>query len=120
MSQYTLLYRGVNQPNLNRRIGRWWSTNPYYALHFAGSKGEMYVAKISKLDLKELAKDVSIEEDFENFFFQVQDPPGARKVIRREIKELLSFATFTETSGPGGTLMKPPADPIAVGKEIFG
>ena len=113
-----LLYRGINQPNLKNKIGHWWSTNPYYAQRFMGPKGEMYVAKIDSALLEKMSKDVSIEAEFQNYFFE-EDPPGVRRVLPEEITLLLGKATYSEAR-LGGTLMKPPDDPIAAGKEIFG
>lgn len=57
-----VLFRGVNQPNIHGRIGRWWSTDPFYALQYSGGgKGFFAVAKVLRRDIEKLAKDASIE-----------------------------------------------------------
>ena len=115
-----LLYRGVNQSNYKYgRTGRWWTTNPYYAYRHSNNGKGMYVAKIDEIDLKRLSTDVSIEEDFQNYYFRDIDPPGNRQVTSEEIKRLLRFATFSKGT-IGGTMMKQPNDPIKVGRSIFG
>jgi len=117
-----LLYRGINQPNLKgTRIGRWWSTDPYYALRYSGGhlEGKMFVAKISEEDLRRLSVDVSIDEGYENFYFRDEDPQNIREVARHEKELLYSFCTFSKAK-VGGELMKPPPDPIERGKRIFG
>ncbi|MBD3303794.1 hypothetical protein GF343_01490 [Candidatus Woesearchaeota archaeon] len=84
-----------------------------------GKKGELYVARIDSEILKQMSKDVSIEAEFENFFFEKQDPPNVRRATPEEIVLLTGKATFSQ-GRIGGMLMKPPEDPIAAGKAIFG
>ena len=114
-----LLYRGINQPNLKYgRAGRWWTTNPYYAYRFSDDGKGMYVAKIDERDLNKLSIDVSIEEEFQNYYFRNIDPPN-RIATSEEIKRLLSYATFSKGI-IGGIMMKQPNNPIEIGKKIFG
>ena len=120
--EYQLLYRGLNQPKNRNRIGRWWTTSPYYALTYKGGEnGEMFVAAVAPSDLEKLAQDASIDSDIygEFYFFGDVDPPSARKVTPEEIKELEARATFTQGE-IGGLLMRPPENFAEVGKKIFG
>ena len=113
------LYRGINSPaNQGQRLGAWWTTDPYYALRYAGHKGEMYHAPIKQSQLKQLAHDASIESEFQNYIFP-QDPPGLRPVTPQEISRLRQHQTTTP-SPVGGPLVKSPPNPIDVGRSIFG
>ncbi|MDP3769356.1 MAG: hypothetical protein Q8R40_00245 [bacterium] len=112
-----LLYRGISK-KYEGEIGHWWSTNPYYAFKYAeGGKGEMYFVKILESDLKKDASDVSLESNYENYFFK-KDPSNARKVTQKELDTLESNTTFTK-AGPGGLMMKTPENAVEIGKTIF-
>lgn len=112
-----LLYRGIGEPR-EGEIGHWWSTNPYYGFRYSESGGgEMYFTKISKVDLNSTASDVSLESDYQNYFFK-EDPPRARKVTEEELNALNSHTTFTKV-GLGGSVMKTPDNAVEIGKMIF-
>ena len=79
-----LLFRGVGTKADGNQVGNWWSTNPYYSYRFGNSgKGEMFVTRIKKQDLNKLAKDVSIESEYQNYFFK-NDPPNLRNITDEE------------------------------------
>ena len=111
------LYRGINRTHDSKRAGGWWSTNPYYSLVRVGN-GSMFVAIVDKSELKQHATDVSIEADYENYLFPDQDPSTARMVTPEELEALRKKATFSK-GAIGGTMMKPPDNPIEAGREIF-
>src|SRR3989338_3584356 len=112
-----LLFRGISKTK-EGKIGHWWSTNPYYALGYGeGGKGEIYVVKIGQDQINNHASDVSIEDTFQNYFFQ-DDPPGARKVTEQEIQELNDNTTFTKLP-LGGTVIKTPGNAVEIGQKIF-
>ena len=88
------LYRGVGKPNNLDTLGRWWSTNPYYSLRYAGGKeGQFFVASISQTMLnqalqREEVVDVS-QDEYPNYIFKNSDPPGARPATEQEIVQLM-------------------------------
>lgn len=110
------LYRGIERTHSQERVGKWWSTNPYYALTKAS--GSLFFAKVPKAELEKYAKDVSLEAEYENYYFSDQDPSTARLVTEEELKELQSKARYSKGK-IGGTMMKPPDNPIEVGRAIF-
>jgi hypothetical protein len=113
------LYRGIGKKIERERAGAWWSTNPYYALRYSNAGGgEMFVAFATEEQLVLLAKDVSIESDYQNYFFREQDPPKMRSVTAQEIDELKSYAQFHKQE-IGAVTMKPPENFIEIGNRIF-
>ena len=117
-----ILYRGVKQPNLKGRVGKWWSTNPYYAFLYSNDGKNFFYCVMEKKYLNENSLDVSLEDNFDNYFFAKEDPPEIKLATHAQIKKLISYVTITPKIGkrPGGDLFKPPEDPIAVGNSIFG
>lgn len=115
--RYVYLFRGLANTK-EGRIGAWWSTNPYYALRFAqGGTGSLYMAKVPMSALN-TAIDVSTENEYSNYFFNT-DPPDARLVPPEKIKELQSY--MVASNGLiGGTLQRPPTNPVEIGRKVFG
>lgn len=120
-----LIYRGVGQEDNRPRMGQWWTTNPYYALAYAGAdNGQMFVARIDTDALARMARDVSQDEGYENYGFVEQDPPEARVVTQAEIEALMTIsqneAGNTGTPDlPGGQLLKTPNNPVEAGRIVF-
>lgn len=115
-----LLFRGIEIKTDGNQIGKWWSTNPYYSYHYSnGDVGEMYVVSLKKQDLDKLAKDVSLESEYQNYFFS-EDPPNARRITSEESDALESNTTFSKGNAPGGQIMKTPDNAVEIGKMIFG
>ncbi len=113
-----LLYRGIGR-NKEGSIGHWWSTNPYYALRYAqGGKGEVYWVKMKKLEIERLSSDVSLEDNYQNYFFK-EDPPNAERATNEQLEILKSKTIFAKSKGPGGVMMKTPENAVEIGKEIF-
>lgn len=84
----TLVFRGVAEHN-RERAGKWWSTDPYYALFYAkGGKGVLFVADVDNGYLQSHGNDASIDEGYENYTFPHIDPPGMRVATPEEIQEL--------------------------------
>lgn len=125
--KYVVLFRGVGSKRKDTgRAGKWWSTSPWYAMRHKSSDGTLYVAEVEETELKRLAKDASIEGDFENYFFGNQDPPGAREATREEIDEY-SKHEITSNPRPGHpgflshmVFVKKPENHVELGKKIFG
>jgi len=114
-----ILFRGIKDPNNRTSIGRWWSTNPFYALKYGNIKqGQIFIAKIKETELKTLARDVSIEGHYKNYFFVDQDPPNARELNQKEIDQLMSFSIITKAP-VGGNIFKYPDDPVGIARSIF-
>lgn len=113
-----LLFRGVDIESSGDRAGKWWSTNPYYSLRRSDTgKGSLFVAKVSPADLVK-AKDVSLEAEYQNYFFEEEDPPGTREVTEEEMKKLLENTTFTK-GALGGQMMATPQNAVEIGRRIF-
>ncbi|GAC1387506.1 MAG: hypothetical protein NVS1B7_0840 [Candidatus Saccharimonadales bacterium] len=117
-----LLYRGVPERKDNDRLGRWWSTDPYYAYHYSnGGKGRLFVASVDETTLKTHAKDVSIDEGYENYLFPSTDPSDTRIASDEEIDALRAATTIESPDDmPGGPLIKRPDNAIEIGYAIFG
>ncbi len=118
-----LLYRGVPEHSDEKeRVGRWWSTDPYYAYHYSsGGNGRLFVAQVQPEVLSELAKDVSIDEGYENYLFPDEDPAGARTASEEEIVALRSATMIVEHDDiPGGSMIQRPHNAVEIGYEIFG
>jgi hypothetical protein len=98
------LFRGIGQPNNLDRLGRWWTTNPYYALRYAGIKeGQFFVAQISKQELEQglqngMIKDAS-QDEYPNYIFAQSDPPGARPATAQEITQLRILSGDLDQNG---------------------
>lgn len=113
------LFRGIGKPNNLDRIGRWWSTNPYYAMVYGGSMvGQIYVATISKALLQQGLADRSIkdasQDEYPNYIFANQDPPGARPLTMPEIAKLQNLASgAAKPIGPAGGSPPPISQKIA-------
>lgn len=112
------IYRGIDRAHEGERAGQWWSTNPYYVLNRVGKNGTMFVATVSRSELEKHAKDVSLEAEYKNYFFSDKDPSTTRQATPKEMEELQSKATYVKAK-VGRMLMKPPENPIKVGREIF-
>jgi len=112
------LYRGIGVKHTTDIMGNWWTTNPYYALVRVGDTGTFFVAKVQPNELEELASDVSLEGNYQNYFFK-EDPPYARTATEEEVEKLRSRTTYAK-SGPGGLHMKTPDDAIEIGEDVFG
>lgn len=118
-----LLFRGVGGRTDGGVIGNWWTTNPYYAFRYSNAgAGDMFVVSIEKDDLDKLSTDVSLEDNYQNYFF-TEDPPNARAVTGEESALLKSNTTFGGGSPDmpgGGRFMKTPDNAVEIGKIIFG
>ena len=98
------LFRGIGgPPNPFDRIGRWWSTNPYYALSFGSvNHNQTFVAGISKNDLTQglqqgIINDVT-QDEYPNFIFQ-NDPHGARKLTPQEVLKFRQLSGDVDQQG---------------------
>lgn len=127
-AKYVTLFRGVGpRKGEIERAGRWWSTSPWYAMRHRSRDGTLYVAEVEESELKALAKDKSIEEDFQNYLFVDRDPPGTREASREEIDEYSKHEIpSTPNSGspgsrfPKAVFIKKPEDHVELGRRIFG
>lgn len=115
-----LIYRGIDKSNVRERLGAWWTSDPFYALRYSsGGKGELYHAKVTPQQLKSMAHDVSFEAETKTFTFPKADPPGAQRATSEQISALKSHQVVTRMP-IGGDIVKNPANPAEVGREIFG
>ena len=105
------LFRGVGgHPTPADRIGRWWSTNPYYSIRYGENRiGNIFHAAISKADLEDgLANDSIVDvsqDEYPNYVFRNADPAGAKSMTEEELQQfhILSGKNKPEVSGrPGG------------------
>ena len=105
------LFRGVGGPPTPAdRIGRWWSTNPYYSIRYGENRiGNIFHAAISKADLEDGLENDSIvdvsQDEYPNYVFRNADPAGAESMTEEELQQfhILSGKNKPEVSGrPGG------------------
>ena len=106
------LFRGIGRPNNMDRLGRWWSTNPYYAVKYGGSQlGQVFVATLNKGDLQRGLSDGSVadvtQDEYPNYVFRTVDPPGARPMTMVELQGLQKLAggNSPPTTSPGRPAM---------------
>lgn len=112
-----LIYRGVVSPK-EGAVGRWWSTNPYYAFRYSDTgEGELYYTKMKLSEIKRLSSDASLEHEFQNYVFK-EDPPNIRKATNEQTKLLRSKIIFTR-GFIGGDMATWPDDAVEIGKSIF-
>jgi hypothetical protein len=113
------LFRGIGKPNNLDRIGKWWSTNPYYAMVYgANMVGQIFVATIDKEQLQQGLADRSIadasQDEFPNYIFRSTDPPNARPMTMPEITKLKGLASGpAKPIGPAGGAPPPISQKIA-------
>ena len=87
------LFRGVGgTPAPADRIGRWWSTNPYYSIRYGENRvGHIFHAAISKSDLEDgLANDSIVDvsqDEYPNYVFKNDDPAGAKPMTEEELRQ---------------------------------
>lgn len=95
-----LLFRGTAVPPDWDRLGKWWTTNPYYAIGYGSSKqGQIFVANISSEELNEGLDSGQIvdvtQDEYKNYAFRASDPPGARPVSEEELQQFTDRAQAT-------------------------
>ena len=118
-----LIFRGITKTHERDRAGAWWSTDPYYALfHAGGGAGSLFVASVDEETLAKLSKDASIDEDYENYLFPKQDPPGIRTASTEEIEALRGARpTQPEDENPLSVgMVMHPNNAVEIGQRIFG
>lgn len=87
------LFRGVGgTPAPADRIGRWWSTNPYYSIRYGENRvGHIFHAAISKSDLENGLENNSIvdvsQDEYPNYVFKNDDPAGAKPMTEEELQQ---------------------------------
>ena len=104
------LFRGVGGPPTPAdRIGRWWSTNPYYSIRYGENRiGHIFHATISKADLEDgLANDSIVDvsqDEYPNYVFRNDDPAGAKPMTEEELLQFQILSGENKSSGsrPGG------------------
>jgi hypothetical protein len=106
------LFRGVGgTPAPADRIGRWWSTNPYYSIRYGENRvGHIFHAAISKSDLEDGLENDSIvdvsQDEYPNYVFKNDDPAGAKSMTEEELQQfrILSGKNKPEVGSgrPGG------------------
>jgi hypothetical protein len=113
------LFRGIGKANNLDRVGKWWSTNPYYAMVYGGNQvGQVYVATIDKPTLQRGLADRSIkdatQDEFPNYIFGNSDPPGARAMTMPEMQKLRTMASGpSKPIGPAGGVPPPISQKVA-------
>ena len=87
------LFRGVGGTSTPAdRLGRWWSTNPYYSINYGGNQvGQIFHAAISKADLENGLENNSIvdasQDEYPNYIFRNADPAGAKPMTEEELQQ---------------------------------
>ena len=116
------LFRGIGgPPNPMDRLGRWWSTNPYYSIRYGGMKiGQIFHASISKSDLEAGLANGSIadvtQDEYPNYVFKNSDPQSAIPMTEPEITKFRILSGELDQNGhplpqaprtgPGGQAFK--------------
>jgi len=109
------LFRGIGgKPNPLDRLGRWWSTNPYYSIRYGGGKeGQIFVAKMDKQAIEEgLVTGIIVDatqDEYPNYIFKQHDPSQARRMTAQEIQQFKTLANPDNLS----------SNPNRIGGETF-
>jgi hypothetical protein len=114
LRDHVYLFRGIGgPPNPLSRLGKWWSTNPYYGMRYGGLvPGQIFVAVMPRSAIEEGLANGSIvdatQDEYPNYIFR-QDPARARAMTPEEIQQFRDLAgpsVPSPTSFPGGEVFR--------------